>query len=195
MIEEFQRMVPRIGKRVLIADDALVLGDVAVGDDTGIWFQCVVRGDVNWIEIGARVNIQDKCCLHVTNGKWPLLIEDEASVAHNVMLHGCTIRRGALVGMSSTVMDGAEVGEGCVVAAGSLLKEGFRAPPGTLVSGWPAVVKGDVNQKQRSLAAQIWPRYVGYKDLYVEEGWEYAPSNAETHDAPGFPREDHGGGA
>jgi carbonic anhydrase/acetyltransferase-like protein (isoleucine patch superfamily) len=108
------------------------------------------------------------------------------------MLHGCTIRRGALVGMSSTVMDGAEVGEGCVVAAGSLLKEGFRAPPGTLVSGWPAAVKGDANQKQRDLAAQIWPRYVAYKDLYVEEGWEYAPSNAgtaETAGAPRFPRE------
>jgi len=188
MIEEFQKMVPRIGRKVLIADDALVLGDVIVGDDTGIWFQCVVRGDVNWIEIGARVNIQDKCCLHVTNGKWPMLIEDEVSVAHNVMLHGCTIRRGALVGMSSTVMDGAEIGEGCVVAAGTLVREGFKAPPGTLVAGWPkAEVKGNVNQKQKSIAEQIWPRYVGYKDLYVQEGWEYATPNA-AEGSHRFPR-------
>ncbi|MDR1841248.1 MAG: gamma carbonic anhydrase family protein [Holophagales bacterium] len=188
MIQAFQNMVPKIGQRVLVTPDAIVIGDVTVGDDSGIWFQCVIRGDVNWIEIGARVNIQDKCCLHVTNETWPLLIEDEVSVAHNVMLHGCTIRKGALVGMSSTVMDGAEIGEGCLVAAGSLVKEGFKAPPNTLVAGWPAVVKGEVNQTQKRITANIWPRYVGYKDLYVEEGWEYAPSNADTHEAPGFPR-------
>jgi carbonic anhydrase/acetyltransferase-like protein (isoleucine patch superfamily) len=181
-------MVPKIGQKVLVAEDAVVIGDVSIGDDSGIWFQCVIRGDVNWIEIGARVNIQDKCCLHVTNDQWPLLIEDEVSVAHNVMLHGCIIRRGTLVGMSSTIMDGAEIGAGCVVAAGSLVKEGFKAPPGSLVAGWPAVVKGEVNQAQKNLAANVWPRYVNYKDLYVQEGWQYAPSNADTHDAPGFPR-------
>ena len=87
------------------------------------------------MRIGARTNIQDLCCLHVTNGRWPLLVEEEVSIAHNVMLHGCTIRKGALVGMSTTIMDGAEVGEGCLVAAGSLLKEGFKAPPHTLVAG------------------------------------------------------------
>jgi len=188
MIQAFQNMVPKIGQKVLVTPDAIVIGDVSIGDDSGVWFQCVIRGDVNWIEIGARVNIQDKCCLHVTNGQWPLLIEDEVSVAHNVMLHGCTIRKGSLVGMSSTIMDGAEIGEGCLVAAGSLVKEGFKAPPNTMVAGWPAVIKGEVNQTQKRITANIWPRYINYKDLYVQEGWEYAPSNADTHDSPGFPR-------
>lgn len=136
MILSFQGMVPRIGKRVFIAPDATVLGDVEIGDDASIWFQCVVRGDIHWIHIGARANIQDKCCLHVTHERHPLLIEDEVSIAHNVMLHGCTIRKGAMIGMSSTIMDGAEIGEGCLVAAGSFVKEGFIAPPHTLVAGW-----------------------------------------------------------
>ena len=188
MIETFQGMAPKIGQRVLVAGDAVVIGDVVIGDDSGIWFQCILRGDVNYIEIGSRVNIQDKCCLHVTNGKWPLVIEDEVSIAHNVMLHGCVIRKGVLVGMSSTIMDGAEIGEGCLVAAGSLVREGLKAPPHSLVAGWPAVVKGELNQTQRNLTANIWRRYVGYKDLYVEEGWEYAPFNADTHSAPGFSR-------
>jgi carbonic anhydrase/acetyltransferase-like protein (isoleucine patch superfamily) len=188
MIQTFKGMAPKIGQRVLVAPDTVVLGDVTVGDDTSIWFQCIVRGDVNWIEIGDRVNIQDKCCLHVTVAKWPLVLEDEVSVAHNVMLHGCTIRKGALIGMSTTIMDGAEIGEGCLVAAGSLVREGFKAPPHTLVAGWPAQVKRDLNEAQKELAESIWQRYVKYKDVYVQEGWEYAPSNADTHNSPGFPR-------
>jgi carbonic anhydrase/acetyltransferase-like protein (isoleucine patch superfamily) len=90
--------------------------------------------------------------------------------------------------MSCTIMDGAEIGESCIVAAGSLVREGFKAPPGTLVAGWPAAVKGELNQTQRGLTENIWRRYVKYKDLYVEEGWEYSPSNAVGHDSPRFPR-------
>jgi len=188
LIRSHKGMEPKIGKRVFLAPDTVVIGDVVIGDDTGIWFQCVARGDVNWIEIGSRVNIQDKCCLHVTIEKWPLLLEDEVSVAHNVMLHGCTIRRGALIGMSSTIMDGAEIGEGCLVAAGSLVREGFKAPPHTLVAGWPAVVKRDLSEEHKGLAASIWQRYIKYKDVYVQDGWEYAPFNADTHNSIGFPR-------
>jgi len=186
MIHPFQGMSPRIGQRVFVAPDALVLGDVTIGDDASIWFQCVVRGDIHWIRIGARSNIQDKCCLHVTHGRWPLLIEDEVSVAHNVMLHGCTLRRGALIGMSSTIMDGAEIGAGCLVAAGSLIREGFIAPPHTLVAGWPAVVKGDLKPAHRELAAGLAGRYVHYKDQYLAEGWSSAEGPVVEHPRPGF---------
>ncbi|MCL1908551.1 MAG: gamma carbonic anhydrase family protein [Holophagaceae bacterium] len=191
MIETFKNMTPKIGHKVLIAPDSVIIGDVTIGDETSIWFQCIVRGDVNWIEIGSRVNIQDKCCLHVTVEKWPLLLEDEVSVAHNVMLHGCTIRKGALIGMSTTIMDGAEVGEGCLVAAGSLLREGFKAPPHTLVAGWPAVVKRDLNQEQKDLVASIWQRYVKYKDAYAQEGRIITfahPNIDQLRYSPGFPR-------
>ena len=107
MIRSFQGMAPKLGQRIFIAENALVLGDVEIGDDSSIWFNCVVRGDVNYVRIGARTNIQDMSCIHVTNHKWPTLIGDEVSVAHNVMLHGCTLERGVLVGMSTTIMDGA----------------------------------------------------------------------------------------
>ena len=186
MIHPFQGMAPRIGSRVLVAPTATVLGDVTLGDDTSVWFNCVLRGDVNAIRVGARVNIQDFCCLHVTNSRWSLTLEDEVSVAHNVMLHGCTVRRGALIGMSSTLMDGVEVGEGCLVAAGSLLKEGFQAPPGTLVAGWPATVRGDLAARQQELVKSVWARYVRYKEAYFLDGWPMAVSPAAAFPQPGF---------
>lgn len=186
MIRPFQGMVPRIGNRVFVPDGALILGDVSVGDDASIWFNCAIRGDVNWIRIGARTNIQDACCLHVTNQKWPLLIEDEVSIAHNVMLHGCTIRKGALIGMSTTIMDGAEIGEGCLVAAGSLVREGFQAPPHSLVAGWPAMVKGPLNEGQRDLVGSVWGRYVRYKEAYFADGWPMAKSPEIEVPQPGF---------
>lgn len=186
MIRPFQGMVPRIGSRVFLPESALVLGDVTIGDDASIWFNCAIRGDVNWIRIGARTNIQDACCLHVTNRKWPLLIEEEVSIAHNVMLHGCTIRRNALIGMSTTVMDGAEIGEGCLVAAGSLVREGFKAPAHSLVAGWPAVVKGPLSEEQRQLVASVWARYVRYKEAYFADGWPLAEAPALGAPQPGF---------
>ena len=171
---------------MFIPDSALVLGDVNIGDDASIWFNCVLRGDVNWIRIGARTNIQDGCCLHVTNGKWPLLIEAEVSIAHHVMLHGCTIRQNALIGMSTTIMDGAEIGEGCLVAAGSLVREGFQAPPHSLVAGWPAVVKGPLSEEQRQLVGSVWTRYVRYKEAYFADGWPIAEAPKIDAPRPGF---------
>ncbi len=186
MIRPFQGMAPRLGARVFVAPDATILGDVELGDDVSVWFGCVLRGDVNWVRIGARTNLQDMCCLHVTNGRFPLLIEEEVSVAHRVMLHGCTLRKGCLVGMSSTIMDGAEVGEGCLVAAGSLLREGFQAPPHTLVAGWPAVVKGDLKPAQRETCGGIWKRYVRYKEAYFADGWPIAVAPPVLAPEPGF---------
>ena len=186
MIRPFQGMAPKLGQRIFIAESALVLGDVEIGDDSSIWFNCVVRGDVNYVKIGARTNIQDMCCVHVTNHKWPTLIGDEVSVAHNVMLHGCTLEKGVLVGMSTTVMDGAVIGEGCLVAAGSLVREGFQAPPHTLVAGWPAVVKKDLSEDQRQLVASIWPRYARYKEAYFKDGWPIAEAPEIADSQPGF---------
>ena len=186
MIAPFQGMAPRIGQRVFVAPNAVVVGDVVLGDDASLWFSCVARGDVDAIRIGARTNIQDMCCLHVTNGAFPLHIGEEVSVAHNVMLHGCTVGRGALIGMSSTIMDGAVIGEGCLVAAGSLIREGFEAPPHTLVAGWPAQVKRDLRPEQRDLVASIWTRYVRYKEAYFKDGWPMASAPAAAFPEPGF---------
>jgi len=186
MIRPFQGMVPKLGNRVFVPDSAVVLGDVTLGDDVSIWFNCVIRGDVNWIRIGARANIQDSCCLHVSNTIRPLLIEEEVSVAHNVMLHGCTIRKGALIGMSTTIMDGADIGEGCLVAAGSLVRENVKAPPHSLVAGWPAVVKGPLSESQREIATSVWARYVRYKEAYFADGWPLAEAPVIDAPRPGF---------
>ncbi len=186
MIRPFQGMAPKLGRRIFVADSGLVLGDVEIGDDSSIWFNCVVRGDVNYIQIGARTNIQDMSCIHVTNDRWPTIIGDEVSIAHNVMLHGCTLHNRVLVGMSTTIMDGAVIGEGCLVAAGSLVREGFQAPPNTLVAGWPATVKKDLSDEQRQLVASIWSRYVRYKEAYFKDGWPLAESPAAVNPQPGF---------
>lgn len=186
MIHPFQGMAPKLGRRIFVAESALVLGDVEIGDDSSIWFNCLVRGDVNYVRIGARANIQDMSCIHVTNHRWPTIIGDEVSIAHNVMLHGCTLERGALVGMSTTIMDGAVIGEGCLVAAGSLVREGFIAPPHTLVAGWPAIVKKELSGVQRQLVAGIWPRYLRYKEAYFKDGWPVAEGPAVAEPQPGF---------
>ncbi len=186
MIIPFQGMAPRIGSRVFVAPNATVVGDVEIGDDASLWFNCVVRGDVNWIRIGARTNIQDMGCLHVTNARFPLLIGAQVSIAHGVSLHGCTLGDGVLVGMSTTIMDGAEIGEGCLVAAGSLVREGFQAPPHTLVAGWPAVVKGDLSPGQRGLVESVWARYVRYKEAYFADGWPLAVAPVPFKAEPGF---------
>jgi carbonic anhydrase/acetyltransferase-like protein (isoleucine patch superfamily) len=103
-----------------------------------------------------------------------------------VMLHGCTLRKGCLIGMSSTLMDGVEVGEGCLVAGGSLLREGFQAPPNTLVAGWPAVVKGELTKERQAHFSGIWQRYMRYKDAYFADGWPVAVAPCATHPQPGF---------
>ena len=187
MIYPFQGMAPRIGSRVLVAPNATVVGDVAIGDDVSVWFDCVLRGDVNFMRIGARCNIQDCSCLHVTNGRWPLLLEEEVSIAHNVMLHGCTVRKGALVGMSTTIMDGAEVGEGCLVAAGSLLQGGLQGPPGDPGGGLARHGQGrPLRPAQLDLVAGVWPRYVRYKEAYFKDGWPMAVAPQAAFPEPGF---------
>jgi carbonic anhydrase/acetyltransferase-like protein (isoleucine patch superfamily) len=108
------------------------------------------------------------------------------SIAHNVMLHGCTIRKGSLIGMSTTIMDGAVIGEGCLVAAGSLVREGFKAPPHSLVAGWPASTKGPLSEAQRQLVASVWTRYVRYKEAYFAEGWPMAEAPVIQDAQPGF---------
>lgn len=186
MILPFQGMVPRIGQQVFIADNAVVLGDVQLGNDVSIWFNCVIRGDVNWIRIGDRTNIQDMSCIHVTNGKFPTRLGADCSVAHNVMLHGCTLEDGVLVGMSCTIMDGANIGAGSLVAAGSLVREGFVAPPNSLIAGWPAEIKGELSQAQKDLVRSVPERYVRYKTAYFKEGWNPAVAPTIDHPLPGF---------
>ena len=141
MLLAFQNTTPRTDSSSYIAESALVIGDVRIGAESSIWFNAVIRGDVNYIKIGKRTNIQDGCVLHVAREKYPLIIGDEVTVGHNATLHACTIESRCLIGMGATVMDGSNIGENCIIGAGSLVTPNTVIEPGNMVMGSPAKVK------------------------------------------------------
>jgi carbonic anhydrase/acetyltransferase-like protein (isoleucine patch superfamily) len=169
LIRPFEGKSPRLGARVFVAENATLIGDVELGDDSSIWFGTVLRGDVHRIRIGARTNIQDNCTLHVTNGTWPVEIADEVTIGHGVIAHGCSIGRAALIGMGSRVLDGAVIGELALVGAGALVSEGMHVPPRTLVVGVPAKVKRELTIEEVVRLEGSWRHYVEYKDKYLKE--------------------------
>ncbi|WP_342514866.1 gamma carbonic anhydrase family protein [Sporosarcina sp. FSL K6-1522] len=165
MIYPYKDKTPIIDPSVFIADYTTITGDVTIGPESSIWFNTVIRGDVSPTIIGARVNIQDFCCLH-QSPKFPLILEDEASIGHNVTLHSCTIKKSALIGMGSTILDGAEIGEGAFIGAGSLVPPGKIIPPNVLALGSPAKVVRELNDADRADMRRII-------NSYVEKGQYY----------------------
>src|SRR5947208_8907294 len=162
-LRPFQSSQPRLGARVFVADNATVIGDVVLGDDASVWFGAVIRGDVHYIRIGARTNIQDNCTLHVDSGTHPLNIADDVTMGHGVIAHGCTIERGALIGMGSRVLDGAGVGEWGLGGAGAVVAEGMRVPPGTVVAGVPARVQRGLTREESAPPRRWRPYAVGWR--------------------------------
>lgn len=160
---------PHLGDRVFVAETAALIGDVELGDDCSIWYGTVLRGDVQSIRIGARTNIQDNCTVHVTNDEWPTTIGEDVTIGHGAIVHGCTIHRGALIGMGSRVLDGAVVGEQALVGAGAVVTEGMQVPPRTLVVGVPARVTRALTPKEVERLQQSALNYVTYKDKYLAE--------------------------
>jgi gamma-carbonic anhydrase len=166
-LRPFQKSQPRLGARVFVAENATVIGDVVLGDDVSVWFGTVIRGDVHFIRVGARSNIQDNCTLHVNTGTHPVNIAEDVTIGHGVIAHGCTIERGALIGMGSRILDGAVVGENALVGAGALVGEGMRVPPRTLVVGVPARVKRELRGDEVARLEESWKHYVELKDHYL----------------------------
>ncbi|MGH7885149.1 MAG: gamma carbonic anhydrase family protein [Thermodesulfobacteriota bacterium] len=148
MISELNGLKPNIHPTVFVARQAIVVGDVNIDEDSSVWFNSVVRGDVNYIRIGKRTNIQDNSVLHVTTDTHPLLIGDDVTAGHGVILHGCTINSNTLIGMGSIVLDGAVIESNSIVGAGSVVPPGFRVPSGSLVMGVPAKIKRELSEKE-----------------------------------------------
>jgi len=173
MIRPFKGVHPKIADSVFIADTAVIIGDVEIGSQSSVWFNTVVRGDVNRIRIGDRTNIQDLSLLHVTHRKHaadpgaPLLIGSDVTVAHSVTLHGCTIENGAFIGMQAIVMDHAVVGEQALVGARSLVTEGTIIPPRTLWLGSPARYKRDLTTLELERLEKSSKNYVQYSKDYL----------------------------
>lgn len=174
MTRELNGVRPTIDHSAFIADTAVIIGDVTIGRESSIWFNTVVRGDVNSIRIGSRTNIQDLCMLHVTgdhggnSGGAPLVIGSDVSVGHGVTLHGCTVEDGAFIGMNAVILDNCVIGRGALVAAGSLLPEGTTVPPGTLWMGAPARHRRNVSHADRERMERTTASYLRLSARYRE---------------------------
>jgi carbonic anhydrase/acetyltransferase-like protein (isoleucine patch superfamily) len=168
MIHSFKDKMPKIDSSALVIESAQVIGDVVIGEESSVWFNAVIRGDINYIRIGKRTNIQDGCVLHVARNKYPLIIEDEVTVGHSVILHACTIRSRCLIGMGAVVMDDAEVGEDSIVGAGALVTSHTKIPPGSLVLGSPAKVKRPLTEDEKRSIRDSAAHYVGDIQSYWE---------------------------
>lgn len=169
MITAFQNVQPKIHASVFIAENALVIGDVEIGEDSSIWFNSVVRGDVNYIKIGARTNIQDGSIIHVSTKTHPTVLEDEVTLGHRVTLHGCYIETGCLIGIGAIILDGVRVGRDSLVAAGSLLTPNTIIPPRSMVMGSPARVKRQLTTDEIYNLARFWQNYTKLSKVYKQQ--------------------------
>jgi carbonic anhydrase/acetyltransferase-like protein (isoleucine patch superfamily) len=138
---------PKFGKNCFIAPNATIVGDVIIGDDCSIWFNAVVRGDVNSIRIGNKVNIQDGAVIHCTYQKTQVYLGNNVSVGHNAIVHGCKVHDNVLIGMGAIVMDNCEIGSNTIIAAGAVVTEGTVVPSGCIFAGVPAKKVKDISQE------------------------------------------------
>ncbi|MEJ7617323.1 MAG: gamma carbonic anhydrase family protein [Pyrinomonadaceae bacterium] len=169
MIKPYRGTSPQIHPTAFVEDSAQIIGDVVIGAQSSVWFNAVVRGDVFYIRIGERTNIQDGTVVHVTNGTHATVLEDEVSIGHNATLHGCYIERGCLIGMAAVVMDGARIGAHSLVAAGSLVSPGTIIPPRSLVMGSPARIKRPLTDEDVAGLSTYWKNYIEYTRIYQSD--------------------------
>jgi carbonic anhydrase/acetyltransferase-like protein (isoleucine patch superfamily) len=175
MTMNFKQWSPAMKINTWIAPTASVIGNVTMGEDVSIWFGAVVRGDVHYITIGDRSNIQDLSMVHVTHYKKedmsdgnPTIIGNDVTVGHRVMLHGCTIEDACLIGMSATILDGAVIGKESIVGAGALVTKNKKFPPRSLIMGSPAKVVRELSDAEVAELYASATRYVSFKNEYVE---------------------------
>jgi len=176
-IRPFQQHTPALGERAFVDRSAVVIGDVEIGADSSVWPLTVIRGDMHRIRIGARTSVQDGCVLHITHAGpfnpdgFPLLIGDDVTLAHKVMLHGCTVGNRVLIGMGSIVMDGAVIEDDVIVGAGSLVPPGKRLDSGFLYVGSPVRPVRALTDKEKAFFTYSAGNYVKLKDQHLAEGY------------------------
>lgn len=170
LIKSVRGFTPKMGEKCFLAENATVVGDVVMGDGCSIWFNAVLRGDVNSIRIGNHVNIQDGSVLHTLYQKSTVEIGDYVSIGHNVTVHGAKINNYALIGMGATLLDHAEIGEGAIIAAGALVLSNTKVPPFTLWAGVPAKFVKNVEPEQTNeINRKIAHQYAMYAGWFMEE--------------------------
>ena len=161
-------LYPSIAESVFLAPGVKIIGDVEIGEDSSVWYNSIIRGDVHYIKIGKLTNIQDCSMLHVTNGKYPLNIGNKVTIGHSVSLHGCIINDLCLIGIGAIILDGAVVEEKSIVAAGALVRQNFVVPGGKLVAGVPARVIRDLTKEEIDEFEISALRYKEYTKLTID---------------------------
>jgi carbonic anhydrase/acetyltransferase-like protein (isoleucine patch superfamily) len=161
----YNGIFPAIHESVFVAPGAYLVGDVTIGEESTVWFNAVVRGDDGPITIGKRCSIQDNATIHLYEGS-PVVIGDDVTIGHNVILHGCKVGRCSIIGMGSTLLDNVEVGEECIIGANTLLAGGIKIPPRSLVLGSPGKVVRDLTDKDLQMLQFS-------SDSYVQKGKKY----------------------
>jgi len=166
MIRPFRGVHPQIHPTAYVDPSAQVIGDVHLGQEASIWCNCTVRGDMFYIRIGDRSNVQDNSVIHTRTGVHPTILEEEVTVGHSVTLHGCYVERGSLIGIGSILLDDVRIGTMSLVAAGSLVSPGTIIPPRSLVMGFPAKVKRPLTDEEVAGLEVFWKNYVEYSREY-----------------------------
>lgn len=166
MIYEFLKKSPRFDETVFVAPSADIIGDVSLGSDCSVWFNTTIRGDVNYIRIGDRTNIQDNACIHVMNQTGPTVIGEDVTIGHNAMVHGCTIHDRVLIGIHATILDDAVIPSDVIIAAGTLVPPGKELESGYLYMGSPATKARKLSDKEIASIKKSAQNYVKYQRTY-----------------------------
>lgn len=168
MLHVYRGITPSLDETVFLVDSAEIIGDVKIDAESSVWFNVVIRGDVNHIRIGKRTNVQDGTVIHVTHQQHPTLIGDDVTIGHNVTLHGCTIGNRCLIGMGAVVMDAAAVEDDAMIAAGALVTPGTKVPSGTLFGGSPAKYMRHLREEEIVNLRQSAQNYLHYVETYTK---------------------------
>lgn len=169
MLKPYKGILPRVPETAFVDDSAQLIGDVALGEHASVWMNCVLRGDVHYIRVGAHSNIQDLTVLHGMKEKWPVIVGDWVTVGHSVTLHGCVVDDRCLIGMGAIILNGAKVGAGSIIAAGTLIPEGAEVAPGSLWMGAPGKFRRILNAAEQEGILRYARNYLEYKEMYLKE--------------------------
>lgn len=169
MIYEFLKKSPQFDETVFVAPSADIIGDVKIGKESSVWFNVTIRGDVNWIEIGDRSNVQDNVCIHVMNQTGPTKIGNEVTIGHGAIVHGCTVNDRVLVGMNVTILDEAVVESDVIIAAGSLIPPGKTLESGYMYMGSPAKATRKLTEEELASISKFASNYVKYSRAYQQK--------------------------
>jgi carbonic anhydrase/acetyltransferase-like protein (isoleucine patch superfamily) len=169
MIRSYQGQTPTIAAGCYIDVSAQVIGDVTLGENSSVWMNAVLRGDVNSIRVGANSNVQDCAVLHGQRYLYPVTVGDLVTIGHNATVHGCVVEDAVLIGMGVTILNNCRIGEACIIAAGAVLPENTIVPPRTLWAGVPAIQRRELSDEDHNLILQYAQNYLDYVKIYLAE--------------------------